>query len=86
LIKIKIKTIINTLTADADNLDKLKIDLSSLKSTFKQLKAENSDPPADCTGLVGYEKESEGDGITANWYDNISWIGDPIKTVAKEID
>lgn len=23
-------------------------------------------PPADCTGLPGYEKDGEGDGITCN--------------------
>lgn len=67
-------------------MDELKVDLATLKQTYKQLKQENSNPPADCTGLVGYEKEAEGDGLNANWYNNITWTGDPIRTVAKEID
>lgn len=52
-IKLKIDTIIKTLNADADNLDKLKVDMQALKATYKQLKAENKDPAADCTGLPG---------------------------------
>lgn len=53
MIKLNIETIIKTLNADADNLDQLKIDLSALKVTYNQLKIENKDPPADCTGLPG---------------------------------
>ena len=33
--------------------------------------------PLNCDGMLGYENESPGDGISAFYYDNEDFIGDP---------
>lgn len=39
--------------------------------------AEGGKDPNNCDGMLGYENEAPGDGVTAMYFDNEDFIGDP---------
>jgi len=43
----------------------LKRSLTEMKDMIQEMKKNFIPSDADCTGMVGYEKEIEGDGLTA---------------------
>lgn len=60
-----LRGIIKTLNEHADQVDDLKQKLRELKDMIAELKKNWVKPDADCTGMNGYEKSIEGDGLTA---------------------
>jgi len=53
------------LNSNADSLDKLYEDINKLKGILQTIASKYESPDSDCTGLAGYEKEEEGDGLIA---------------------
>jgi len=60
-----LKQIIQILTSNADKIDQLNDAISKLKKLLEKMMKKYETPDADCSGLSGYEKELEGDGIKA---------------------
>jgi len=58
-----LQELIKTLQSNADALDKWKESISKLKTLLEDLKKNYEIPEGDCTGMPGYEKELEGDGL-----------------------
>lgn len=80
-----LRGMIKTLEEQAEQVDGLKKILTELKTDLAELKKNWVKSDADCTGMTGYEKEMEGDGITGKYYNNLMWNGDPVIQVDKDI-
>jgi hypothetical protein len=82
----KIRDMITTLEDNALQVEELRDKLRELKDMLIALKADWVLPEADCTGLTGYFKEVEGDGLHAKYYNNLVFKGEPVKQIDKQIN
>lgn len=50
------------------------------------IKSKYESPEGDCTGLTGYEKEDEGDGLKTSIFKTVNFTGTPVKRMEKNIN
>jgi hypothetical protein len=59
----------------------LEVEIMGLKKEVEELvakkEAEGGKDPNNCDGMLGYENEAPGDGVTGMYFDNEDFIGDP---------
>lgn len=60
---------------------------SLLQKEIAQLKEKNNgETNTNCEGLLGYDEEREGDGLTGDFFDNEAFLGTSIKEFTSAID
>jgi len=77
------------LYANKELWEKLNEELRKLLEEINELKALHASKPedlTDCTGILGYESEGQGDGLVGFYYDNENFEGPFVKRLDRQID